>query len=159
MYDVKDVSRYIINYSNMMNYNISNLKLQKLLYFIQAYFLINPDYHNPCFNEVIEAWSFGPVVPVAYYEYKEYGGGHIPTIDSYLQFDRNDMWGCNRVIYNKNIIKEKDAMLINEMVDKLSIYTATDLVELTMKQDPWKKAYKRSDKTITNEDLIEYFKF
>lgn len=40
MYNVLDISRYIINYSNDCNYIISNLKLQKLLYFIQVYFLI-----------------------------------------------------------------------------------------------------------------------
>ena len=39
MYNALDVSRYIINYSNDKNYGISNLKLQKILYFVQAYFL------------------------------------------------------------------------------------------------------------------------
>lgn len=39
-YDVKEVCRHIINYSNEHNYDISNLKLQKLLYFIQANFLV-----------------------------------------------------------------------------------------------------------------------
>lgn len=38
-YDVLEVSRHIINYSNRMRYGVSNLKLQKLLYFVQAYFL------------------------------------------------------------------------------------------------------------------------
>ena len=33
-YKVLDVARYIINYSNKMEYGISNLKLQKLLYFV-----------------------------------------------------------------------------------------------------------------------------
>lgn len=53
MYNVLDVCRYVINYSNDKDYDISNLKLQKLLYFIQAYFLINKN--ETCFNETIEA--------------------------------------------------------------------------------------------------------
>ena len=39
-YRVLDVCRHVINYSNKHDYGISNLKLQKVLYFIQAYFLI-----------------------------------------------------------------------------------------------------------------------
>ena len=38
LYNVLDISRYIINYSNQQGYGISNLKLQKILYFVQAYF-------------------------------------------------------------------------------------------------------------------------
>ena len=37
MYNVLDVCRHVINYSNEKDYGISNLKLQKILYFIQAY--------------------------------------------------------------------------------------------------------------------------
>lgn len=51
MYGVLDVCRYIINYSNRKDYGVSNLKLQKLLYFIQAYFLINSSENKPCFSE------------------------------------------------------------------------------------------------------------
>ena len=39
-YKVLDVCKYVIDYSNEKEYGISNLKLQKILYFIQAYFLI-----------------------------------------------------------------------------------------------------------------------
>lgn len=39
-YNVLDVCHHTINYSNEHDYGISNLKLQKVLYFIQAYFLI-----------------------------------------------------------------------------------------------------------------------
>ena len=38
-YKVLDVCRHVINYSNEHDYGISNLKLQKVLYFIQAYFV------------------------------------------------------------------------------------------------------------------------
>lgn len=38
MYDVQDVAEYVITYSEEKDYDISNLKLQKILYLIQAYF-------------------------------------------------------------------------------------------------------------------------
>lgn len=100
MYNVLDVCRYVINYSNDKDYIISNLKLQKILYFIQAYFLINKN--NACFKEIIEAWDFGPVIPKAYSEYKQYGGGHIPSISSYIEMDSDNIWSVHRV--NDNVV-------------------------------------------------------
>lgn len=49
-YDVLEVCRHVINYSNEKEYGISNLKLQKVLYFIQAYFLIDKTKNAPCFD-------------------------------------------------------------------------------------------------------------
>lgn len=40
-YNVLEICRHVINYDNEHDYGISNLKLQKVLYFIQACFLIN----------------------------------------------------------------------------------------------------------------------
>ena len=82
MYDVCDLSRYIINYSNKKDYGISNLKLQKILYFIQAAFIVYKG--KQCFNAPIEAWDFGPIVPIAYREFKMYGCADIPPITSFL---------------------------------------------------------------------------
>ena len=68
MYDVLLMAKYIIKYCNKSNLPISNLKLQKLLYFIQAAFLVEKG--HACFPDEIEAWDFGPVVPAVYYKYK-----------------------------------------------------------------------------------------
>lgn len=156
MYNVLDICRYIINYSNDKNYDISNLKLQKLLYFIQVYFLIETK--KPCFNEIIEAWDFGPVIPVAYNEYKGYAGTHIPHIKQYIEYDKNNIWNNKRVDYNNNIILSDDKYLINAVVDKLANYTATDLVNITHHQKPWVSVYKANKHNkITNQSLYEYF--
>jgi uncharacterized phage-associated protein len=80
IYDVLDVCRHIINYSEKEDYGVSNLKLQKLLYFVQAYFMLEKKDHAPCFHEKIEAWDFGPVVPEAYQEWAQYGSCDIPMI-------------------------------------------------------------------------------
>lgn len=157
-YNVLDICRHVINYSNDRDYGISNLKLQKVLYFIQAYFLINRKDHAPCFNEKIEAWDFGPVVPVAYHEYKQYGGGDIPTIKSYILFDENDVWNSRRIAFDDNIIKVKDKTLVDKVVDNFSEYSATDLVSLTHKQSPWIDAYvPHQNNEITLDAIREYF--
>lgn len=158
MYRVLDVSRYIINYINDNDDGISNLKLQKILYFVQAYFLIEKKDSEPCFREPIEAWDFGPVVPEAYYEFKQFGSANIPFISTYFEFDSDSKWHIKRVKYDDSIIAGKDKELINIVVDKFSKFSATDLVTITHNQAPWKNAYKSGENNeITIEALRGYF--
>lgn len=158
-YKVLDVCRHIINYSNEHDYGISNLKLQKVLYFIQAYFLTKKKDHTPCFYEKIEAWDFGPVVPEAYLEYKQYGSGDIPTIKSFIMFDENNVWNSKRVKFEDTTISDDDKSLIDKVIDKFADYSATDLVSLTQKQSPWNDTYiPYQNKEITIGSISEYFK-
>ena len=88
-YNVIDISSYIIEYSNEIGSPVSNLKLQKLLYYSQAAMLV--ELGQKCFDSKIMAWEFGPVVVEAYQHYKEYGRDVIPNqedckvVDSYSQ--------------------------------------------------------------------------
>ena len=56
MYNVKDIAKYIISYSYEQNKPVSNLKLQKLLYFVQgeSYKMTG----EPMFEADMEAWQF-----------------------------------------------------------------------------------------------------
>ena len=148
MYDVLEVSKYIINYSNEKQYGISNLKLQKILYLVQAYFLIKKEHHTPCFDDQIEAWDFGPVVPKAYRVYKKYGSSDISVAEPQVTV----LFGENKEITNE------DKELINSVVDAYRNYSATDLVKLTHEQDPWKNTYvKYRNRIITIDSMRSYF--
>ncbi len=155
-YDVLDVSRYVINYSNEKGYGISNLKLQKILYFIQAFFLVNKD--QPCFKDEIEAWDFGPVVRNVYKEYKRYGGSVIPTIKTYIECQDDDFWSSKVKNYDDTLINEDDKELIKDVVDAFRDFSASDLVRITHKQTPWKEAYaEKKNGKITIKAMREYF--
>lgn len=140
-YTVIDVADYIVAQTDEEGYPISNLKLQKILYFVQAVFLSQEG--KACFDEAIEAWSFGPVVPAVYRRFRIYGsnlitGRHMPT-DNYM---------INS--YDSNIIKSVIKMTRN--------YSAADLVEITHHQEPWIKAYKCGrNKVITKLSIKEFF--
>lgn len=126
------------------------------MYFIQAYFLINKN--NACFKEIIEAWDFGPVIPKAYSEYKQYGGGHIPSISSYIEMDSDNIWSVHRVKYNNNIISNADKKMINDVINQFAEYTATDLTSLSQNQAPWNNIYEPyTNNEITKESIKEYF--
>ena len=139
MYSVLLVAKYIIKHCNDNHIPVSNLKLQKLLYFVQAEFLVNTG--MPCFPEEIEAWDFGPVVPVAYHKYKVYGSSSIPYTDVGL---------IGR-------ITSDDQRRINEIVDECAQYTASQLVEITHRQTPWIEAYAPYRSNIISKRSIRDF--
>lgn len=156
-YKVLDVCRHVIKYSNDQDYGISNLKLQKILYFIQAYFLIS-ELGEPCFNEKIEAWDFGPVVPVAYREYKQFGSGDIPTPTHIIDYNEENIWDSKLIKYVDDVISDGDMVSINGVIDHFSDYSATDLVALTHNQSPWIDAcIHHMNNEITIEAIKEYF--
>lgn len=158
IYNVLDICRYIINYSNKRDYGVSNLKLQKLLYFVQAYFLLEKENQTPCFSEKIEAFDFGPIVMIAYQEYKQYASTDIPSIESYIEFDINDLWRISMIKFDENCILDKDKKLINDVIDKFADFSATDLLSIIHNQTPWKNAYKQyPNNEITIDSMKEYF--
>ena len=78
-YSAVELSKYIITKCARENKPISNLQLQKILYFIQKEYLQKKCV--PAFDDPIEAWQFGPVVPNAYYRFCGYGG--MPILNEY----------------------------------------------------------------------------
>lgn len=73
-YKAVDIADYVVSYC-IDTFPISNLQLNKILYFIQRDFLQkNPE---GLFSEDFEAWKFGPVVPDVYYRYCGFGGAFI----------------------------------------------------------------------------------
>ncbi len=141
MYRASDIARYVIERCSATNRSISNLKLQKILYFIQAEFLVSKNL--PCFAEEIQAWDFGPVVPDVYYTYRMFGSANIPCI------------GRSRV---SQIISSKDKKILDNIIDECSRYSASALVEITHNQTPWMEAYEpgRNNK-ILPENIKSYF--
>lgn len=153
IYNALSVARYVIDYSNKKDYGISNLKLQKVLYFIQAYFLIKCG--TPCFKEDIEAWDFGPVVPVVYRQYKQYGSNNIPETEKCSLFDSLDDY---QQMSDDEAIFEDDKVNIQAVVDEFKDYSATDLVRLTHSQATWSNVYiPHANCVITQDSIREYF--
>ena len=142
MYNAVDIARYVIERCSRQNKTISNLKLQKILYFIQAEFLIAK--HQPCFAEKIQAWDFGPVVPEVYYTYRMYGGANIPCIGKS---------GVSR------LISARDREILNGIIDEGMQYSASALVDITHSQSPWIEAYNRPgyNNEITTDSIKRYF--
>lgn len=156
-YDVLDIARYVINYTNNRNSKISNLQLQKIIYYIQAAFLVIKD--EPCFAEDILNWSYGPVVQEVYNEYRDNGNSSIPYQKQYIILDFNKESGDIEFVrkeFDESKICNDDKVIINKIVDNYSEKDAFELVRKTHREDPWKLSDRNS--IIKKEDIKKYYK-
>jgi uncharacterized phage-associated protein len=127
MSDVKAISSYFIQRSSEMNENdLTNLKLQKLLFYAQAEYL-NLNNGQPLFEETIEAWKFGPVVSSVYDWLKGCGAYPITSFDVQIDFDS---------------LTQDEKNFLDGIWDKYSRYSANYLVSKTHETDsPWAKTF------------------
>ena len=99
MYLALEIAKYIIDKCTKDNCPISNLQLQKILYYIQREFLQQGEI---AFPEEIEAWQFGPVVPEVYRQYC--GFGALPIRMRYMvRIELDDIRMINPIIEKKRI--------------------------------------------------------
>lgn len=156
IYSALEVARHIINYANSNDQLLSNLKLQKLLYFVQAEFLTSQG--RTCFTDDIEAWNFGPVVPAVFREFKIFGSFHIPPVKHYYVEDESQPFNFRRVVFYDIEITDEDKTVIDEVVDYFADCSSVELTDLTQKQLPWQNAYIKHLKiVISPQSIKEYF--
>ena len=77
MLSAQDVAKYFLTLvSEDEGDFLTNLKLQKLLYYAQGFSVAMLG--SPLFSDKIEAWTYGPAVPNVYRTYKQYQNGPLP---------------------------------------------------------------------------------
>lgn len=135
-----NIAKYIINFCRERNELLTNLKLQKLLYYVQGYTMALFD--KEAFNENIEAWTYGPVVKEVYNEFSIYGGLEINN-----QYD------------NISVTPELEALIKLVCILKMDV-PAWSLVKETHKEEPWKltKEVYGLGNVIPKEFIKKYFK-
>lgn len=117
---------------------ISNLKLQKLMYYAQGYYLAMCG--HPLFKEDFEAWEHGPVIPALYRMFKKYGSGALPKPDD---FDLENY-------------TEEERDFLNSIYDAIGQYSAWALRELSHQTAPWRDT--PHNKVIPKELMASFFK-
>lgn len=140
MYDAVDIARYVVNYSWVIKKPVTNLRLQKILYFIQGAFISIKN--ELCFDNDVECWEYGPVVPKVYSIFREYGYSVISKIDKFPEYDF-DNGTIKFKKFNDNFLRKSDKQLINEVVDFSAQFTTAELVSITHSQDLWQKNYNK----------------
>lgn len=97
---------------------VTHLRVQKLLYFAQAWHLLALE--RPLFDEDMQAWAHGPVVPSVFHVFKQYGWDPLP------------LGG------NTDGIEEDSLGILEQIVDIYGDYSAKRLERMTHEEDPWR---------------------
>ena len=138
------VARYFIikAYEDGMEAEMTNMKVQKLLYYAQSLHLAL--YDESLFDEEIQAWRYGPVCPPAYNFYSQFEAEQLPIPDKEESLQA---------------IPEEIKSLLEEVWEYFGGYHAYRLSDMTHGEFPWKKARKglppqaRSTEPIRLEDM------
>ena len=139
MATVYDVAAYILQKQG----NMTAIKLQKLIYYAQAWSLVWDD--KPLFAERVRAWVNGPVVPELYAKYK----------------GQYEVTGC--VEGNPDELSLEQQESIDAVLKTYGDKTSQWLSDLTHREDPWLKARvglapgERGNREIPLDAMLEYY--
>ena len=140
-YKVIEVANWLINKANNETNgdNMTNLKLQKMLYYLQGYYLAV--FNKPLFEEDIEAWIYGPVVPTVYHIFSRFGKDSlVSTQEGIAKFT------------------EDEVELLNEVFDVYNDFSAVGLMHRTHNEPTWKNTPTGRGSVIDKQKLSDYFK-
>lgn len=143
MLSALDVAKYLLYIAFQNGDTITNLKMQKLLYYAQAWYMVNNN-GKLLFSDEIQAWKYGPVVPSVYQFFKEYNS--YPIHHSVTEADIS-------------MIAEHERDFLNEFAVEYFSMSATELVSMTHNEAPWKVAYAKGINTkIDTGEMYNFYK-
>jgi uncharacterized phage-associated protein len=145
MYPAKTIARWLIAWAEADEDPLTNMKLQKLLYYAQGQYLARCG--EPLFGDAIEAWSHGPVVPSVYREFKGYGARSIELADT-DPFQWSD-------------VSPEIADFLSTVWNTYGGYSAGRLRNMTHNEPPWQRSFAGDGErgtVIPLESMRTYFK-
>lgn len=141
MYKPLDIAAYIIQLSNQIGEPLTNMKMQKLLYYAFAWYAVEKK--EPLFEEKIMAWKYGPVVVSVYKAYEKFGADIIKEAAN----------------GNPNALDKFTKSLINDVFSVYGNKTAIELMSLTHSEAPWRDTFNPANQNtpIPFEAVIQYY--
>lgn len=115
---------FLLQIDELAGDTISNLKLQKLCYYAQAWSLALDN--EPLFSERIEAWAHGPAIPELYRRFKKYGSQAIDPSD--------------RQTDPIHDLHTEHLNLLSGVWHRYGRLSGNDLRTMTHHEEPWLKA-------------------
>lgn len=142
------LASYILFKAGERGIRVSNLKLQKLLYYCQAWHLAITG--EPLFGDRIEAWVHGPVVPRVFGIYKEHRWSEIPIPPS--------------AEIEAGSLGLPIAEHVSDVIDVYASMSGPELERLTHQESPWIDArggipaHEPSTAAISTDAMRDYYR-
>jgi len=152
-----DLGHIITHYVNQKGDTVSHKKLQKLLYYVDAWHLVN--FGSSIVDEDFQAWVHGPVIPELYQQLKEYGFNDLKVVnDEYETVDEEI-----EAIIKKNNINPDQIEFINSVLNKYGGLSSFNLELLSHSEAPWIEArngyapHQTCNVVIPKQRMQEYY--
>ena len=142
-YKALDIASLFVQLANSIpDEDIDNLKLNKLCYYAQGWSLAR--FGTPLFDEAIQAWDYGPLIPSVYYAYKPCGRSPIKA---------------PATNFDEGRLSNDELSLITDVYYNYGKYTSTGLMNMTHAEGtPWRKVYiQHANNVISTESMKNYF--
>ena len=126
---------------------ISNLKMQKLCYFSQVASLVHRN--EPLFEDEIQAWAHGPVIPNLYRRFRHFGWQAIDPTELRTRPDK--------------LLDDDEKLLLDRVWKTLSGFSAKNLEHLSHKDESWRQQYTpekpggRCSNVITPQQILDFY--
>lgn len=142
MYDVRDVANFTLDFADRRNLKLTNLALQKLLYFVHGWFYSM--YDEPLIKNKFEAWKYGPVQRVIYDQFKMLKDAPIRGVRAtYIDPVTGES------VYRDHRIKSEHADVIRGVLERYEKYTAGQLVQESHVEDgPWEYVWQQAEDVV-----------
>ncbi|HEX8064537.1 MAG TPA: type II toxin-antitoxin system antitoxin SocA domain-containing protein [Allosphingosinicella sp.] len=158
MYDVRDIANYVLDTAETRGVPITNLSLQKLLYFVHGWFY--SIYDRPLVRNKFEAWQHGPVQRVIYDQFKVCRNAPIRGLRAtYIDPENGES------VYREPTVDPDHARLIDQVLDKYEKFSAGQLVEQSHVEDgPWEYVWQQAEEVvypgmkIPDSMILEHFR-
>lgn len=143
LYRAIDIAKWFIAWADDDEADLSNLKLQKLLYYAQGWHLGLKG--TPLFGDELQAWSHGPVVPAVYRSFRDHG-----TADIRLEHAGTFSWD--------DIDPETSEFLV-QVWNTYGGFGAWRLRNMSHEEAPWKNHFQPDERfiAIPQDDLRKFF--
>jgi uncharacterized phage-associated protein len=157
-FDPRRVCNLMLDEAERNGIRVTNLALQKLLYFAHARHLIEAK--RPLVSGYFEAWQYGPVHPGAYKAFKSAGASAIT-----FRAEREDLITGKRTPLEK-LTEPVVVLSIRSIMRSYGLMNATRLVEVSHAPGaPWDAVVKQTGGIgalglrISNELIVDKFKY
>lgn len=155
------VANYAISYAKEKEIPISNLQLQKVLYYLQASFLY--EYSQELFEGKFERWDYGPVQLEVYNAYRDCGAMLIEMPVPKYSFESGRFNVSAPEEISSSVLGNGQIMeFLRKALDKLLTYKPWELVNRTHEQALWadyeEQIKLHSAPQYDNEEISRFFK-
>lgn len=140
------------------DYIFTSFKLIKMIYIAHGRTLAAFD--KPLIHDRIEAWRYGPVIPVLYHELKMWGDKKIQNLH-YCGTDINNAKLCKeRLNFFKTIISSQECSIVDNVINEFGNRSFEDLQLLChARGSPWDACYDgKMYAEIPDERIKKYYK-